>query len=312
MELRITKNTIRNYLSILRDFCYKLANPPTREEEILIADLQQNVRLLPKLVQDKKIFDPWAIHREKIRNSILFRDPRFFLSWPEIGYTMFHNARIEELEYLKKLTDWNIWEKYITESSVGHPEPYKIFPASSGNLIHHAYTFSLFVQNTKFDFKNARTIFEFGGGYGNMARLAHRMGFRGTYIIFDLPEFSLLQQYYLKSLDIGVKISLRPTAKNNTVVLLSSMDDLRKMFSTLQPDLIIGCWSLSESPISLREDVLKYLIGSPSFLIAFQSVFEEVNNLRYFEGLSDRYQNMKWSTKHIEHLPNNYYLFGFK
>jgi hypothetical protein len=44
---------------------------------------------------------------------------------------------------------------------------------------------------------DADCIVEFGGGFGSMCRLIGALGFRGRYVIFDLPPVLALQRYYL-------------------------------------------------------------------------------------------------------------------
>ena len=304
------KNFGKLIINTLREFYYRFISTPSQVEKILILKLRKQILALPKLGGQATEFDLWTIHRDSIRKSILQKDPRFFLNWPEITYTMFHSARKEELIYLNNLPNWTEWKRYLAESPVGNPKLYPLMPETSGNLIHYAYAFARFIENTKFDFLKANIIFEFGGGYGGMARLAYKMGFKGTYVIFDLPEFLCIQEYFLESSDPELKISRVPVVNQRTVVLLSEAVEVQKFFSQSYPDLIIGSWSLSESPISLRNEILQYGNDASSFLIAFQSQFEGVNNLDYFSEMSKRYPTHRWQRFHIDHLPNNYYLFG--
>ena len=64
---------------------------------------------------------------------------------------------------------------------------------------------ALFEETTGSKIDTLELIFEFGGGYGSMCRLAHNLGFNQAYIIFDLQPFSALQNYYLSSLDLPVR-----------------------------------------------------------------------------------------------------------
>jgi len=56
-------------------------------------------------------------------------------------------------------------------------------------------------------------VFEFGGGYGSFARIAHSLGFRGQWIIHDLPELSALQRMYLGQRGVPISHSSSPILK---------------------------------------------------------------------------------------------------
>ncbi|GAH81606.1 unnamed protein product, partial [marine sediment metagenome] len=101
-------------------------------------------------------------------------------------------------EHLQALPDWDEkWKDAIVESLVGRSVPYEYYPQSSGNTITHAVTLSYFLSETTCKLESLDTIFEFGGGYGCMCRLIHRLGFSGEYVNFDLPAMLGLQNYYL-------------------------------------------------------------------------------------------------------------------
>ena len=72
-------------------------------------------------------------------------------------------------------------------------------------MIHHAYHLAQFEEKTRTQVHEIDFVLEFGGGYGSMCRLFYNLGFRGRYVIFDLPSFSALQIYYLKTLDLPVQ-----------------------------------------------------------------------------------------------------------
>lgn len=113
-----------------------------------------------------------------------------------------------ELNFVKRSPEWiTCRHRAIRESSVGHPIPYPFYPASSGNLIRHAYHVASFEEKTQCKTKDIDFVFEFGGdgGYGSMCRLFYNAGFHGKYVIFDLPPFSALQVYFLKTLGLPVQ-----------------------------------------------------------------------------------------------------------
>jgi hypothetical protein len=192
------------------------------------------------------------------------------------------------MKYLKQHHEWNTrWRSAINEISVGNPIPYIFYPASSGNLIHHAYHVAQFEEKTKYKIQDMEFVFEFGGGYGSMCRLFHNLGFRGKYVIFDLPSFSALQTYYLKT--GGFPVQTVAEAAN-------------KMF--------VATWSISESPAKIREAVLSLVPGFQSFLIAYQDRFGEVDNVKYFEDWRKTVKNVAWNNWRINHISGSSYLVG--
>jgi hypothetical protein len=226
-----------------------------------------------------------------------------------------------ELKYLKHRPDWNTrWRTAIKESSVGrprrygyHPIPYIFYPASSGNLIHQAYSLARFEEQTKVQVENMDYVFEFGGGYGSMCRLFYNLGFHGRYIIFDLPSFVALQRYFLRTLGLPVQ-SVTEFVKSKTGI--DCVSDIQHLIALLadhieaRNTMFIATWSISESPISIRDSVLPLTSEFQSFLIAYQDSFGEVNNVDFFANWQETIRNVAWHSWRIEHIPGNYYLVG--
>src|SRR4029077_4227477 len=134
------------------------------------------------------------------------------------------------------------WRPALREDSTGLPQRCRYDIRSSGNLIHHAYTLFKFEQSVGKTIDQFSSIFEFGGGYGGFCRLAHRLGFRGTYLIFDLPEFSALQKFFLESL----RIPVNDGQKRPGVHCISDFADLESRLGVSTDWLLVGLWSLSE------------------------------------------------------------------
>jgi len=152
-------------------------------------------------------------------------------------------------------------------------------------------------EATDFDY-----IFEFGGGYGSMARLFQNLGFKGEYIIYDIPEFSSLQTLYLEN--IGFKVSNNIGKRG-----ISCISDMNKIPDFKGKVLFVGTWSLSEAPVDLRDEI-HHKVNANSYLLAYQSSFDGVNNKEYFNKMKNEYNKLKWDEFKIKHIPNNYYLFG--
>lgn len=242
----------------------------------------------------------WQENRSELVRDMMSKDPAAFIDWPVIRLTMFHDCDKRELKELERGPDWDRIRPALRESRVGNPPPYRAFPSSSGNLIHHAYNFLRLRQEFGADPSEFNSIAEFGGGYGSACRLAYALGFRGKYAIFDLPEFLALQKYFLSMLGI---------VKEHRVCFAATADDVGRF---ADPDLCLATWSLSEAPLEARGKFLERL-GSPGyFLIAYQDRFENVDNKAYFAGFRADRPGYCWVEREIPHLAGNRYLLGRK
>ncbi len=230
-----------------------------------------------RALSEKPQVPTWDVLRARLREYLKHEKPEDFLNWDFIRYTMFHFAKPVELEYLKGTNDWPIWEKAIVETDVGNPP-------NNLNLIHQAYSLARYFEyyNGISEIKKIRSIAEIGGGYGCMRRLVHELGFRGRYVIYDLPEFLELQKYYLNRLNL-------PTVFTNVP-------------EEVDGELLIALWSVSEMPLEVRDLVLK---NARHYLIAYQDDFEGIDNDAYFLNFMRR--NNGWREV-ISHLPNSRYL----
>ncbi len=154
-------------------------------------------------------------------------------------------------------------------------------------------------------------ILEFGGGYGSMCRLAHNLGFRGDYIIYDFPEFCALQTFFLKS--IGLPVCKSGSSKG--IRCLSDIDVLQQLLGEHGPgftnSLFLATWSISETSLELRDSIFNLVKQFGLYLIACQNSFGEVDNKDYFGKWRREYSlNMNWFDQPMSHHKGNNYLFG--
>lgn len=159
------------------------------------------------------------------------------------------------------------------EDTVGKPE---ILPSelhTSHNTVHHLYHLAEYVTDTGTDLHGLDTIVEWGGGYGNMAKLFHRLLQRPTtYVIIDLPLLVCLQWLYLASVlgeDRAHMVSepgmgLVPGKIN--LLPVSLLEDHR-----LEADLFLSTWALSESSRHAQEYVVeREWFGARRLLLGYQ------------------------------------------
>ena len=154
--------------------------------------------------------------------------------------------------------------------------------------------------------KDIKSIFEFGAGYGLMARIFSKINLKIRYVCFDTNHVNLLQYYFLKhnNLDVGF-------SKKRRVYLVSNLKDIKN-----KNDLFIANWSLSEIPINYRKKFLSKILESKYIFISFQQQFENINNLRFFNSLKVKLSK-KFDIKKIKNkffkgnffLNQNHYFF---
>lgn len=208
---------------------------------------------------------------------------------------------------------WSLWKKLLIENDIGDPVRYFLYPKSSGNRIREVFHLLNFENFAKLSLNNVKTIFEFGGGYGNMARIFYKIDKNINYTIFDTFHVNLLQYYYLNMLKIPSNLN-RINKKNITLNYKSSKCNF---FKEKKKKLFIANWSLSESPIKLRNIILKKITNFDFVLISYQEKFEKINNHKFFSNISKKFDSKKFIIQ-ISEIPfmnfflssnKNYYLF---
>ena len=259
--------------------------------------------------------EEWSDNLVQLRTRALDGDLRSFLRWDCIGRTMFvGNALwvVKELRHLKQRKDWSA--RYcpgIKESRIGNPPPFIFLRRTSANLVHHAYNLARFEDLALASVQKMNFVVEFGGGYGSMCRLFHQMGFVGTYVIFDLPEFSILQTYYLNCL--GLPVQKQRGFGNSGIHCISNLDQLQLLVSKRgrgANSMFAATWSLSECPLPLRAKVLETVRNLDFWLFAYAEVFGGIRNVGFFKNLRMSWAEVDWHEERIKHLNGNYYLVG--
>ena len=264
-----------------------------------------------------KITKRWRLNIKKIRHLVKYKDPRAFLRWDVIRATMYpsksENYLMFERKQLMTKSKWlNNWQSINKGGNIGKPEINSYPPIlSDANSIHHAYQLIQVEDKLKISFKKLNFIFEVGGGYGNMCRLIHNLGFKGTYVIFDLPELSYLQTFYLKLLKFNLNKIVLPT--KNGIYCVSDFNNLKKLLQNIKlkrEALFIATWSLSEVPIVLRNRIASLINGFNYYLITYQDSFDSIDNNEYFFKWRRMKKNVTWFNWEMKHISNNYYLIG--
>lgn len=274
---------------------------PTREEQHYMNEFKERMQSLVNEFEDQNAVPEWKVYSKKILDLTLKDDVRRFLRWKPIQESMNVSFAIflkKELKFLKN-NNWDVrWKKAIKENSFGSPIPFIYYKKSSGNLIHHAYHIAKFEKMMEMSVNNLDYVVEFGAGYGSMCRLFRQLGFKGKYVLFDLPYFSLLQSFYLNG------IGLKGTC-------ISDMNELKQIISNEvnENSMFLSTWALSETPVSLRDKLIDSYQKFSYFLFAYQDNFSGNDNKEYFTKLSSNII-VNWKHFKIEHMSDSSYLFG--
>jgi hypothetical protein len=289
-----------------------LIPPPSQRIYKLIDHLRKEMEGLPELpIPTSGAEAEWLDNRKSVREFFRKRDPRQLFSCDTLTKTMVVGDApytSDELAQLRADPLWSTrWESLLAEPLELKPQQHFLLPSTSGNTIHHTYHIKTFEEKTKLLINDAKLIIEFGGGYGNLCRLIHKLGFTGKYIIFDLPEFSLIQEFYLGVNGLEVqKLGGNPKTKESQIFSSSDIDELISEVSHENIDLFLATWSLSEVPLGLREKLIPFIRNSQNCFFAYQDKFQDVDNLPYFSKLGNRLGFESWECE-ISFLPGNHY-----
>jgi hypothetical protein len=257
----------------------------------------------------------WDAKRGQLLRLLQEGDPAEFLRWEPVRTTMVKRGRVpvaHELRHLRRRPDWSSrWRPALRETTLGRPRPFHRWPWSSGTLIHHAYHLCRFEEATGLRLPALPLVVEFGGGYGSMCRLFHQLGFAGTYVIFDLPEVSILQRFFLDHLGIP---RLEPGGSAARGVITTADPRTLAAQARRRPPggaAFVATWSLGEAPLALRERVLESVADFDAFLFGYTEQFLDVDNRRFFARWRARLPGHIWHELPLPHLRKaEWYLFG--
>lgn len=259
---------------------YRLRRRKTSQESRYI-ELRKSFRqhyqeIAEHPVDQHFITEFWKSIKNDLEPALFPEPPVNFFHIPWIRKTMVAPERqswiIPELSYLKEHIPQDQLRSLLEEDIVGWP--FLITPFStSANTLHHAYHWTRFFKETRTKAENFSTIVEWGGGYGNAAKLFRKMHHHDhTYVIIDLPIFSCLQWLYLASI-LGTDAVMIHTAPGQPIrpgsinlVPLSLIDNV-----AVTADLFISTWALSESNDYAQDFVInKNWFGAQHLLLAYQ------------------------------------------
>lgn len=200
-----------------------------------------NLDVLDPILDPKRF--TWDFRRKKLRERILTEsgDLSDFLTWPtvvEALYSMKTEWTVDEFSGLKEP-----YVEYAKDPDIGNPQFPKLLNGThSATYIRQAYALQLASDISGISPDSLSSIFEFGGGYGALAHVARRAGFKGMHIIYDYPELSLVQRWFHGRAGIG---------GHGIQYLNSTAPSI-----TYAVNLFISICALDEAPPPIRKQVL--------------------------------------------------------
>jgi hypothetical protein len=285
-----------------------------------IATLRSSIQRLPPLPAAASEAEAiWLPYRRRFREYALTRSPRRFLRWPVLHPMYRRDAPYLRwwLACLRAHPDWpSRWQPAVQESAVGDPRPYFEYRSTSGNLLNQAYQVCRFEDVTGARLPDADFILEFGGGYGALCRLVYALGFRGTYAIYDFPEFSALQQFYLRAHGLLTATGPCPEDGRSRIVTLSTLGELDELLEGRLSGraALVALWSLGETPLALRDAFITRVAPFDMFVFGYHPRFGDVDNTAWFRAVRTRLEDgIDW---HDYPLPRHHesvrHLFGVR
>lgn len=235
-----------------------------------------------------------------------------FMSNEVINGTMvFTNRKAHKLElgHLSRAMGKDNLEEIISKNLSTAFLSGKSLKSTLINSTHHLYHLIRFEQCTGKKINSLRSVVEFGGGYGNMARIIRNMSPCQTYSIVDLLLFSCIQYVYLSTVAGNELVAFHDESPERDAKIVLHPLLRADMQTYLRGELFLSTWALSESTRAAYEWVLaRDWFGSTSLLLAYNDNWKP-----WQEGeLEKSLANSGWSIikEPIEFLPDSFYLFA--
>lgn len=239
--------------------------------------------------------------------------PRWsFLSNQAIRDTMFVDGDSKWLEaqtnYLQRRLG-SSYDRMTLEDALGAP---KLIHGTktSHNTIHHLYHIYYYLETTSTKLKSINTVVEWGGGYGNLAKLWMRnVKPNSTYIIIDTALFCSIQSLYLGCIFGTKQINLLDKKSVGIVKGKINLVPLALLNSkNIEGDLFVSTWGLSESSAEAQDFVIRqHWFNAKHVLLGFQ---KSTSDLYSASRLGDLARKNGITVSEIPFIKGNYY--GFK
>ncbi len=221
---------------------------------------------------------PWPAWEQRLAREFSQRVPPRFTEHPIVKETMVFHGRVcnyGRIACVRRAFGDSETSKLLAEDPVGAPRICDASLCTSSNRLYHAFHLAMYQQTTGKGFAGDGMIVEWGGGYGDMARLLWRFNAGSnltTIVLIDLPAVGALQWVYLTAI-LGrdaVRIIAGPDQKIHKGCVNIMNSAVAFEHPELLPQCFISTWALTESPHPLQSEVvLRDFFGARNVLLAF-------------------------------------------
>lgn len=258
------------------------------------------------------IHDCWKENISALESYFTGKMDEDFLSNETISGTMVFTdikAHMIELEEISRHMDRTAVNRIISKGLNRAFISGKSRRGASINSVHHLYHLTQFERITGRKISSMRSVVEFGGGYGNMARIMQNTGALEAYSIIDLLLFSCIQYAFLCTTADKDLVAFCNSPKGNqslfTLYPLSLMDCAKE----LRGELFLSTWALSESTRAAYNLVAQSdWFGASNLLLAYNNKWKP-----WGDGeLSSLLEGSGWrvTIEPIKFLPESFYIFA--
>jgi len=270
-------------------------------------------------LKDSYLLPFWQANATHVQHRIRAGIPEYFLGDPVITKTMVRRgwtrAQEFEQEYLQQCgPPMRDYLSDFTESRVGGPLLECSTYRCSVNTLGHLYYLARIRESLSAIVDGDHTVIEFGGGYGNFARLYTLAIPATTYVLVDLPEFLSLQYLFLKAnfstqraikVHTDVPAKLERKAFNLVPIYLLSQSQV-----ALGGDVFISHFALSETTHFIQQMLVEgRFFNCRGVYLTGQYVHSASMAWQAHDFLHEAVKDQFWRvTIHDYHIPGNYEL----
>lgn len=259
------------------------------------------------------IHDCWKENISALESYFTGRMDEDFLSNETINGTMVFTdkrSHIIELDELTRQMDRANLNRII---STGLNRSFITGKSRRGaliNSVHHLYHLKQFERATGRKMSSIKSVVEFGGGYGNMARIVQNAGAPlEAYSIIDLLLFSCIQYVFLCTTSGIEQVTFSNSPGNKrklfTVYPMSLIDSMKE----LRGEMFLSTWALSESTAAAYDLVKKHdWFGASSLLLAYNEKWKPWGDGELASVLED--SGWRITIEPIDFLPPSNYVFA--
>ena len=257
----------------------------------------------------------WMENIRELEDHFLSDFDMGFVNHPRINGTMVftdRDAHGAEWPFVEAWRSPDILGRY---AGTGLNAPFlegKLKVANVMNSVHQLHHLGRFERFRGKPVEEIRTVVEFGGGYGNMARLFRNFGNLSRYVIIDLPLFSCIQYVYLATVGGPGAVRLvgdtaaSPAEGTIELAPITRLPDVRPNGA-----LFLSTWALSECPAPAYDYVrAKGWFGAEELLLSFHEGWKPWDTDRLHAELRNTFGNV--AVEPLPFLPGNQYLFAGK